>query len=120
MAPASARPMASQRPGPCPAGGKEPLGGLRLNEEREFPLWLSGLRTQLVSMRTQVRSLGLLSRLRIQYCRELWYRSQTQLGSGITVAVGRLAAAAPIQSLVWDLPHAAGAALKRWGKKKAQ
>jgi len=41
----------------------------------------------LVSMRMQVRSLALLSELRIQCCRELWRRSQTQLGSGIVVAV---------------------------------
>ena len=34
-----------------------------------------------------VQSLALLSRLRIQCCCELWCRSQTQLGSGIAVAV---------------------------------
>ena len=42
-----------------------------------------------------VRSLALFSRLRIWHCRELWYRSQVQLGSCIVV-VCRLAAAAPI------------------------
>ena len=31
---------------------------------------------------------------------------------------GRLAAAAPIQPLAWELPHAASAALKRQKKKK--
>ena len=36
------------------------------------PIVLSGLRTQLVSMRMQVRSLALLSGLRIQRCCELW------------------------------------------------
>ena len=35
----------------------------------------------LVSMRTQVQSLASLSGLRIQCCHELWYRSQTWLGS---------------------------------------
>ena len=34
-----------------------------------------------------VRSLASLSGLRIQRCHELWWRSQTQLGSGIAVAV---------------------------------
>ena len=34
----------------------------------------------------EVRSLALLSGLRFQRCRELWYRSQTQLGSGVAVA----------------------------------
>ena len=40
-------------------------------EDVEFPLWLSGLRTGLVSMRMRVRSLASLSGLRIQCCREL-------------------------------------------------
>ena len=39
-------------------------------EGRQFPLWLSGLRTQLVSMRMRVRSLASLSGLRI-WCLEL-------------------------------------------------
>ena len=38
-------------------------------------------------MRTQVRSLASLSRLRIQHCHGLWCRSQTWLRSGIVVAV---------------------------------
>ena len=38
-------------------------------------------------MRTQVRFLASLSGLRIQCCRELWCRSQTQLRSCIAVAV---------------------------------
>ena len=54
------------------------------------------------SMRMWVRSLVLLSVLRIQCCHELWCR---------------LAAAAPIQPLACELPHAAGAALKRQKKK---
>ena len=36
-----------------------------------------------------------------------------QLGSGIGVAVVRLAAVAPIQPLAWEPPDALGAALKR-------
>ena len=38
----------------------------------EVPLWLSGLRIQLVSMRMQVPSLASLSRLRIQRSRWCW------------------------------------------------
>ena len=38
-------------------------------------------------MRTQVRSLATLSRLRIWRCHELWYRSQMWLRSHIAVAV---------------------------------
>ena len=36
---------------------------------------------------TRIQSLALLSGLRIRHCRELWRRSQTQLGSGVAVAV---------------------------------
>ena len=46
---------------------------------RELPLWVSRLRAQLVSMRTRVRSLALLSELRNWHCCELWCRLQTQL-----------------------------------------
>ena len=49
----------------------------------EFPLWLKRSQTQLVSMRMQVQSLDSLGGLRIQRCRELWFRSQTRLGSHI-------------------------------------
>ena len=42
---------------------------------------------RLGTMRFPVRSLALLSALRIRRCHELWYRSQTQLGSGIAAAV---------------------------------
>ena len=38
-------------------------------------------------MRTQVGSLASLDGLSIWHYRELWYRSQTWLGSGIAVAV---------------------------------
>ena len=55
------------------------------NQNWEFPLWLSRLKTWLVSMRMQVWSLASLSELRIWYCHELWCRLQTQFGSGIAV-----------------------------------
>ena len=53
----------------------------------EFLSWLSGLQIQLGTMRLQVQSLASLSGLRIQHCRELVCRLQTQLGSGIAVPV---------------------------------
>ena len=40
-----------------------------------------------------------------------------QLASGVGVAVARLAAVALIRPLAWEPPHAAGAALKKRGKK---
>ena len=52
----------------------------------EFPLWFSGLRTQLVSTRTWVWSLASLGGLRIWCCCELWARLQMWLGSGVAVA----------------------------------
>ena len=51
----------------------------------EFPLWLSGLRTWLVSMRMQIRSLASLSGLRIWPCCKVQPRSQMQLKSCIAV-----------------------------------
>ena len=53
----------------------------------EFPLWLSGLQAQLVSMRTQVPSLASLSGLRIRRCLEMQGRLQVWLGSRVAVAV---------------------------------
>ena len=46
-----------------------------IKKNGEFPLRLSGLQTQLVSMRMLVQSLASLSVLRIQRCPELWCRS---------------------------------------------
>ena len=59
------------------------------NKQRnmEFSLWLSGLRTRLVSMRMWVQSLASLSALRILHCHKLECRSQIWLRSGVTVAV---------------------------------
>ena len=52
----------------------------------EFPLWLSRLITQLVSMGVQIQSLASLSELRIQCCHELWCGSQMRLRSCVAVA----------------------------------
>ena len=41
----------------------------------------------IMSMKMQVQSLALLSRLRIQLCCKLWHSSQRQLGSDVAVAV---------------------------------
>ena len=52
-----------------------------------FPLWLSGLRTRLVSVRTRVRSLssGSFSGLRIQRCHKRQRRLQRQLDVAVAV-----------------------------------
>ena len=54
-----------------------------------------------------VRSLALLSGLKIWRCHELWCKSQTWPASGVAVAT------APIRPLAWEPPNATGAALKR-------
>ena len=53
--------------------------------KQEFPLWLSGLRTQLMSMRMWVQSLALLSGLRIQCCHKLQYSLQVRPESAVAV-----------------------------------
>ena len=70
-------------------------------------------RIRLGTLRWRVQALASLSGLRIQCCHEPWYRLQTQLRSGIAVAVWcRPAATAPIRPLGWEPPHAASVALK--------
>ena len=78
----------------------------RMRKE-EFPLRLSGLRTQLVSMRIRVQSLASLSGLRIWHC----YGVGHGCGSDLKLLWlwHRPAAAAPIGSLAWEPPYAAGA-----------
>ena len=67
-----------------------------------------GLTNVTASMRTQVRSLALLS--------ELWYRSQTRIGSGVAVAV--VQASSQSSDLTSSLGTSTGAALKSETKKK--
>ena len=55
----------------------------------EFPLWLSGLRTQCCLCEDASSSLASISGLRILRCSELWHRSQMQLVSGVAIAVAR-------------------------------
>ena len=64
---------------------EDPLIFFRQN--REFLLWLNGLRTQLVSMKIHVQSLDSLIGLRIQHSCKLWHRLQMRLGSGVAVAM---------------------------------
>ena len=67
-------------------GPKSQVGNSKVTPE-EFPLWLSGLRTWLVSMRMWVPFLASLSGLRIQRRCELWFRSQTRLRPCVAVVV---------------------------------
>ena len=56
----------------------------------------------------------------LPFSHELWCRSQTWLGSGVAVAVVRLAAAAPVRALAWEPSYAEGVALKGQKKRKKQ
>ena len=73
--------------------------------------------TPLAGRRMKVQSLASLSGLRTQHCLELWCGLQMWLGSGIAVIWYRLAAAAPILPLAWELPYATDAALHPCQKK---
>ena len=53
----------------------------------EFPLWLSGLRTQHSDVRMQVQSLASISGLRIQCYYKLWHSLQMWLRPHVAVAV---------------------------------
>ncbi|RKM63554.1 hypothetical protein C0215_19910, partial [Clostridioides difficile] len=65
------------------------------------------------------RSLASLSELRILRCCELQCRPQTRLRTGVAVAVAYAGGYCwRIGPLAWELPYAAGAALKRKKKKK--
>ena len=67
-------------------------------------------------MRTQVRSLALLSGLRIWHA--LSYGVGHRCGSDPTLLWPRLAATAPIRPLVWEPTYAMCVALKKTKKKK--
>ena len=81
--------------------------------DRRSPLWLSGLRAQIVSMRMQVRFLDLLSGLRIQCYIKLWCRS-SRCGLALVLLWlwCRPAAAAWIWPLARELLYTPGAVLK--------
>ena len=66
-------------------------------------------------MRIRVRSLTLLSDLRIHCCCELW--SQTRLQSCVAVAVAQAGSCSSDFTLAWEPPYATSAALKRPKKK---
>ena len=78
--------MISGRPLPNPVSWRfNHIFILEVLEVLLFPLWLGGLRTDVVSVRMPVPFLALLSGLRIQCCHRLQSRSQIWLRSGIAV-----------------------------------
>ena len=82
------------------------------------PVVAQWTRIRLGTMRSPVRSLALLSRLRIWPCRELWCRSQTQRDPVLLRLWCGVPAVVLIRPLAWEAPYAAGRALQRREKKK--
>ena len=82
------------------------------------PVVVQQKQIQLGTTKLRVRSLALLSGLRIQRCREMWCRSQMRLRSGMFWLWHRPAAVAPIRPLAWESPFAGRAAQKRKKTKK--
>ena len=64
-------------------------------------------------MRMHIRSLALLSGLRIRCCCELWCRSRCCFDPVFLWLWCRLAAIAAIQPLAWEPPYAVSVTLKR-------
>ena len=66
-----------------------------------------------------VPSLASLSGLRIWRCRELWYRSQTQLGSHVAVAVAVAVAVVKAGSYNSEWTPSLGTSMcRRYGRKR--
>ena len=82
------------------------------------PSWLSGLRTGLVPARMQVRSLALVSVLRIQRCVSCGVGRRHGSDPTLLWLRCRPAVEVPKLPLAWEPPHAMGAALKRKEKNK--
>ena len=63
------------------------LSNLKLIPIHRIPIVAQQVKTQIVSMRTQVQSLASFSGLSFQHCQKLQPRLRMQLGSGVAVAV---------------------------------
>ena len=69
----------------------------------------------IASMRTQVGPLASLSGLRIRHCCQLWCRSQTQLKSGVAVAVVQAGSCSSD-----SIPSLGTSMCRKWGPKKTK
>ena len=78
---------------------------------REFPLWLNGLRTRHCVCKNAGLIPGLTQWVKDPALCKLGCRSQTQLESGIAVAVAVARGVALIQALDGELPYTVGAAV---------
>ena len=97
-----------------------PVATFKKRNRRELPLWLSRLRTELVSLRMQACSLASLSKSRIRHCHKLQHRSQMWLRSGVAVAVAEASSCSSDSTPSLAMSYATGATLKRKEKKKEE
>ena len=88
-------------------------------KEKEVPIVVQWKRIRLGNLRLWVRSLALLSGLRIQCCQELWCRitNVAQIWHCCGYDVSQRAIA-PIKPLAWEPPYTASVTLKTEDQKK--
>ena len=98
-------------------GGKNKSKWKKKIKKKGVPVVAQWKRTWLVTVRTEIQSLALVSGLRIWRCHEMCCRSWARLGSGVAVAV---VCAGGYSSDSWELPYAAGVALRQKKKKKSE
>ena len=93
-----------------------------MKRREEFPLWLSGLQTRLVSIRIQAQSLAWLSGLGIWCCHKLWCRCRCSSHPVLWWLWCRPAAAPPVRPLAWELgmPQVQPRKSKKKKKKKVE
>ena len=98
------------------------LTSMLRNPFQEFPSWLSRKQIWLVSMRSPVRSLALLSGLTIRHCCELCVGHRHDSDPALLWLGCRPMATAPIWPLVWEPLYAASEAQERRkeGKKEGK
>ena len=94
--------------------------GVAKKKEHTFgvPVMVQWLTNPTRSHEVAVRSLPLLSGLRIWRCHELWCRSQMRLDPALLWLWHRPVATAPIRPLAWEPPYASGAAQEKAKRQK--
>ena len=88
------------------------------NSKHGVPIVAQWKQIWLVTMRLRVRTLALLSGLRIRHCHELWCRSQAWLGSCIAVVVAQAGSCSSDSNLSPGTSICCGCSPKKQNKTK--